>query len=74
MQQLLRLPQVESATGLRRSSLYAAISRGEFPRPVPLSDGGRAVAWPSREIEDWIEARISARAFPRLDTSAKSKQ
>ena len=61
MQQLMRLPQVEQATGLRRSSLYAAIARGEFPRPIPLSEGGRSVAWSSSEVSDWIDARIQAR-------------
>ena len=52
---LLRRPKVEALTGLSRSSIYAAMLRGEFPRPVRI--GRRAVAWPKAAIEDWIEAR-----------------
>ena len=52
---LLRRPKVEALTGLSRSSIYAAMLRGEFPRPVRI--GRRAVAWPKAVIVDWIEAR-----------------
>lgn len=55
---LLRLPEVMKRTGLARASVYAAIKRGEFPKSVSL--GPRAVAWPSDEIEKWIEQRIAA--------------
>ena len=52
---LLRRPDVEAITGLSRSSIYAAMSRGDFPRPVSI--GKRAVAWPRTVIESWVEAR-----------------
>lgn len=55
-QSLLRLPAVIQRTGYSRSSLYALISRGEFPASVAL--GARAVAWPSDEIDRWIAGRI----------------
>lgn len=55
---LLRLPEVERATGLRRSTLYDAIRAGTFPAPVKL---GRLSAWPSHEVEAWIAARVTAR-------------
>jgi prophage regulatory protein len=55
---LIRRPEVESRTGLKRSTMYVYINRGNFPRPVPL--GTRAVAWLSSEIDAWIEARIRA--------------
>jgi len=61
-QSLLRLPQVMQRTGYSRSSLYALISKGEFPAPCPL--GARAVAWPSNEIDDWIAQRIAKRHKP----------
>lgn len=57
MQTLLRLPEVKARTGLSRSSIYAYIARGEFPRSVAL--GARAVAWPSLAISAWIDARIA---------------
>lgn len=54
----LRLPQVKQRTALSRSSLYAKISRGEFPSPINL--GGRAVAWLESEIDGWIRDRVDA--------------
>lgn len=56
---LMRLPEVERATGYKRSSIYALAARGEFPRPVKL--GRRASAWVEDEVQAWIEARISER-------------
>lgn len=56
---LLRLPDVEAATGMRRSTVYDAVRAGKFPRPVPL--GSRTVAWPEAEVAAWIAARIAAR-------------
>jgi prophage regulatory protein len=65
---LLRLPEVMSITGYGRSSIYAMLDEknprhcGDFPKPVRLSPTGKgAVAWPSNEIEAWIERRISSR-------------
>lgn len=57
---LLRLPDVRARTGLSRASIYAAIKRGDFPRPIAL--GARSVAWPASEVEQWVQARISAAA------------
>jgi prophage regulatory protein len=54
----LRLPQVKARTGLSRSSIYAMISRGDFPGPVSL--GQRAVAWIDFEVDDWISDRVAA--------------
>ncbi|MEN8750980.1 AlpA family transcriptional regulator [Marivita sp.] len=51
----LRRPQVEEATGLSRSSIYAMMDAGDFPRPVRI--GKRAVAWPQSAIEDWLVNR-----------------
>lgn len=60
---LLRLPDVLHLTGLKRSSLYRAISTpiamgGGFPRPAKL---GRASAWPESEVREWIERRKADR-------------
>jgi prophage regulatory protein len=62
---LIRRPEVESRTSLKRSTMYAYIKEGSFPRPIPL--GPRAVAWLASEVDEWIEARVrAARADPRL--------
>lgn len=36
-----RLPEVEERTGLDRSTIYRGAARGTFPKPVPISAGGR---------------------------------
>ena len=52
---LLRRPDVEAITGLSGASIYAAMRRDEFPRPVKI--GRRAVAWPQSAIDSWIAER-----------------
>lgn len=54
-----RRRDVEIATGLSRSSIYAMMGRGEFPHPVRIA--GRAVAWPESVITKWLGDRPSAR-------------
>ena len=54
---LYRLPQVCELVGVGRSFIYAAISRGEFPKPVKL--GKRASAWKRSDIESWLKSRAS---------------
>ena len=53
---LVRRKQVEAITGLKRSSIYALMQRGEFPRPVKLS--ARSVGWPLTAVEEWIRVRM----------------
>lgn len=52
----LRRKQVESRTGLSRSTIYQYIKDGVFPKPVPL--GPRAVGWLESEVRDWIAERV----------------
>jgi prophage regulatory protein len=52
---LMRRPAVEAWTGLSRSSIYAAIARDDFPKPVQL--GPQSVAWRQSEIQAWIASR-----------------
>ncbi|WP_210547280.1 AlpA family transcriptional regulator [Rhodoferax sp. PAMC 29310] len=61
-ERLLRLPEVESRVGLRKSSIYEMLGRNPpaFPRPLKLSR--RAVCWPASEIDAWIQVRIKAGA------------
>jgi prophage regulatory protein len=54
---LLRLPEVKSTTGLSKSSIYARISEGTFPRQIPL--GTRLVVWVEADIQKWISEQIS---------------
>lgn len=53
---LLRLPDVEARTGLKKSAIYAGMKAGNFPKCLKL--GPRTSAWPSSEIDAWIAERI----------------
>lgn len=53
---ILRLPAVKAITGLSRSTIYARIAEGTFPKSVSL--GGRAVGWLRSEVEAWLAERI----------------
>jgi prophage regulatory protein len=60
LRKILRLPQVQQATGLSRSTIYKRISEGDdFPKPVKL--GTKSVGWVEDEIAAYNEARIAAR-------------
>lgn len=59
-QAILRRRQVEARTGLSKSSIYLAIQRGEFPRPINI--GKRAVGWLESDIDSWVQERIARRA------------
>ena len=54
---IIRLPQVKQRPALSRSSVYAKISRGEFPSSVNL--GARAVGWLESDIDEWISDRVN---------------
>jgi len=54
----LRLPQVKEATGLSKSTIYARISEGTFPKQIPL--GPRLVVWVESDIQNWISEQVSA--------------
>jgi prophage regulatory protein len=53
---ILRRKQVEIRTGLSRSTIYARIAAGTFPKPIDL--GSRAVGWIEAEIDAWLKSCI----------------
>lgn len=55
---ILRRKQVEKRTGLSRSTIYARIAQGTFPRPIELGD--RAVGWIETEINEWLQTCIES--------------
>ncbi|WP_082643581.1 helix-turn-helix transcriptional regulator [Ruegeria denitrificans] len=54
---MYRRPDVESLVGLSRSTIYAMIADGTFPRPIKL--GKRAVGWRQSDVLTWLESRAS---------------
>ncbi len=55
MSRLIRRPEVEYITGLKKSAIYKRIKDGKFPSAVKL--GTKHVAWKSEEIQKWITSR-----------------
>jgi prophage regulatory protein len=55
----MRAPEVRRATGYGKSSIYALMQAGKFPKPVKMAGGG-AVAWRASEIQAWIAAQGTA--------------
>lgn len=58
MKKFLRLNEVKLVTGLSKSSIYAMMNSGNFPKNVSL--GARAVAWIESEVGEWMESRVNA--------------
>jgi prophage regulatory protein len=61
LNRMYRLRDLPQFVGLRRTQIGELIKAGEFPKPVPLSDSGRAVAWLESDLLAWQNARIAAR-------------
>jgi prophage regulatory protein len=62
---LLRLSDVSSRVGLKKSAIYERVALGRFPRPVKL-DGAKSDQfshnrWVESEVDAWIRERIAAR-------------
>ena len=61
LNRMFRLRDLPQFVGLRRTQIGELIKSGQFPKPVPLSDSGRAVAWLEADLIAWQTARVSAR-------------
>lgn len=53
----LRISDVETETGLKKSTIYKLIKQNEFPPPISL--GLRASGWLMSEINQWKQERIA---------------
>jgi predicted DNA-binding transcriptional regulator AlpA len=51
----LRLPQVLAFIPVGRSTLWAGIKQGKYPRPLKLSE--RITVWRAEDIREWIAAQ-----------------
>lgn len=55
---LIKLQQVKELVGLSKSSIYAFIAEGTFPKQVKI--GRRAVAWLASDIYAWIDSCVGS--------------
>ena len=53
LQQMYRLPDVIKVTGLSRSSIYLAISKNQFPKPIKLEDD--LLVGQKKILQEWIK-------------------
>ena len=56
---ILRLPTVLLRTGLSRSTVYARVAEGTFPRQLSL--GPNTVGWRETDIDTWIDGLTAIR-------------
>ena len=61
---ILRRQQVQAATGYSRSTIYAHMALGLWPRPVNL--GARARGWPSYEVSTMLSARVAGKSEEQI--------
>ena len=55
---LVRLPQVEVFSGLKKTSIYNGAHDGTFPKPIRIS--ARCVAWRESDLVAWQAQRQHA--------------
>lgn len=56
---ILRRSQVSHITGLSRSTIYALIKAGKFPKQIQLTSA-RCVGWLESDVMEFITSRINA--------------
>lgn len=56
-ERLIRLPEVETRTGLKKSTIYLRMKQGVFPACV--RQGPRTVAWPESRISAYIDSIVA---------------
>jgi prophage regulatory protein len=61
LNRIYRQRDLSQFVGLRRTQLSELIKAGKFPKPISLSDGGRAVAWLESDLIAWQNSRIALR-------------
>ena len=51
-------------TGMSRSSIYAQMAEGTFPKQIHL--GAHTIVWNEREVVQWMEDRMASRCPRRV--------
>jgi predicted DNA-binding transcriptional regulator AlpA len=60
LNRMIRLADLPTYVGLKRTQIDDLIKKGEFPVPIKLSDSGRAKAWLEADVIAWQNGRIIA--------------
>jgi prophage regulatory protein len=54
---MLRLPEVEHLTGLKKSTIYRLMRERQFVQCVQITP--RCTAWPESQCLQWVQDRIA---------------
>jgi len=60
---IVRLKDVQRMTGLSRSTIYAQIAKGNFPKQIKLT-GARSVGWHEHAVIQWIDGGAQMTQLP----------
>lgn len=55
-----RMPELEKAVGLSKTTIYRLMRAGAFPRPIELTPD--RVGWRAEDVKAWVDARPVAAA------------
>lgn len=61
LNRIIRKKDLPAFCGLQRTQIEQLVARGEFPRPIPLTDHGRAIGWLEHELWAWQQKRLAKR-------------
>jgi len=61
LNKIYRPKETDDFCGLKRTQRKALEARGEFPKSIPLSDGGRARGYLESELIEWQRQRLAKR-------------
>ena len=67
LHRIIRRRNLPKYVGLQRTQIAELIKSGQFPRPIPLSDSGRAVGWLWDEVAAWQRDRLARRQSKSTD-------
>ena len=62
---IIRMKELVSKVGYARSTIYALIKEGRFPKPFKLVPNGRANGWLEETINEWIDHRKSGLQYEK---------
>ena len=53
---LIRLPEVMTATGMKKTAVYTAMNEGRFPKNVRINR--RMSVWSEAAVLQWVQDRL----------------
>lgn len=61
LSKLFRLQDLPDVVALKRTQILDLVRVGKFPKPIKLSDSGRAIAWLESDLIAWQLSRVQLR-------------